>query len=231
MQESDPAHAETFAILLAINNRNEEMLKFLWSDLRLLWDSFHLAYIISELASARFVEGIKILLSSQTSHEIYMSMHSAEKLRFLRSALATDKRNQRKWALEVKEALKEELTRQNPYATVALFVLLNDASQGSDSCASFNLNRLHLERALQNVDAFEYARFRHTLGAMDPANAQKKGEDFGMIVTMRVSEYLTQEQSNSMRHFGEKLKERLEQLDQEVVRLKAPGLTSTLEFE
>lgn len=52
-----------------------------------------------------------------------------------------------------------------------------------------------------------------------------------MIVTMRVSEYLTQEQSNSMRHFGEKLKERLEQLDQEVVRLKAPGLTSTLEFE
>ena len=51
VQESDPAHAETFPLLLAINNRNAEMLKFLWTDLRLLWDSFHLSYIIGELAT------------------------------------------------------------------------------------------------------------------------------------------------------------------------------------
>jgi len=129
VQESDPAQAETFSLLLAINNKNANMLKFLWSDLRLLWDAFHLTYVVSELASQRFVEGIRVLLRSQTSHEIYMSMHAVEKLKFLRAALATDKRKQRRWSLEVKEALKEELTGQHPYATVSLFVLLNDMSQ------------------------------------------------------------------------------------------------------
>jgi hypothetical protein len=128
VQESDPAQAETFALLLAINNRSESMLKFLWNDLRLLWDSFHLVYVISELASQRFVEGIRVLLRSTTTHEIYMSMHAAEKVAFLKTALATDKVRQRKWTLEVKEALKEELTGAHPYATCALFILLNDQS-------------------------------------------------------------------------------------------------------
>lgn len=51
VHESDPAHAETFALLLAINNRSESMLRYLWNDLRSLWDAFHFAYVISELAS------------------------------------------------------------------------------------------------------------------------------------------------------------------------------------
>lgn len=75
-------------------------------------------------------------------------MHAAEKLAFLRTALATDKLRQRKWTLEVKEALKEELTGAHPYATVSLFVLMNDMSQNGDHAAAYNLNRLHLDRAL-----------------------------------------------------------------------------------
>lgn len=86
------------------------MLEILWTKLRLLWDSFHFTYIIGELASSRFVEGLRKLLRSTTSHEIFMSMHSAEKLRFLRLVLATEKKQMKKWALEIKEALKEELT-------------------------------------------------------------------------------------------------------------------------
>jgi len=105
-----------------------------------------------------------VLLRSTTSHEIFMSMHSAEKLAFLRAALATDKIRQRKWTLEVKEALKEELTGAHPYATVSLFVLLNDSSQG-DTAAAYNLNRLHLDRALQHLNATEYAQFKHTISA------------------------------------------------------------------
>jgi hypothetical protein len=94
-----------------------------------------------------------------------MSMHAAEKLRFLRIALATDKRHSRKWSLEIKEVLKEELTGQHPYATVALFVLLNDESQVRlDSQASYHLNKLHLERALDHMDPVEYARFKTTIG-------------------------------------------------------------------
>jgi hypothetical protein len=100
--------------------------------------------------------------------------------------------------------------------------------------ASFNMNRMHLERALDHVDAFEYARFKHTLGSSDAGGsggAAKKAEDFGMIVTMRVAEYLTQEESNSMRQYGEKLKDKLEQLDQDVVKLKAPGVANSLDYE
>ncbi len=63
------------------------------------------------------------------------------------------------------------------------------------------------------MDAFEYARFRHTLGSSDPGSSTKKAEDFGIIVTTKVAEYMTQEESNSMRHFGEKLRDRLENLD------------------
>lgn len=64
VQESDPAQAETFSLLLAINNRSESMLKFLWTDLRLMWDSFHFTYVLSELASQRFVDGIRVMLRS-----------------------------------------------------------------------------------------------------------------------------------------------------------------------
>lgn len=64
VQESDPAQAETFSLMLAINNRSESMLKFLWSDLRLMWDSFHFTYVVSELASQRFVDGLRTLLRS-----------------------------------------------------------------------------------------------------------------------------------------------------------------------
>lgn len=205
VQESDPAHAETFPLLLAINNRNADMLKFLWTELRLLWDSFHLHYVLSELASARFVEGIRVLLRSPTAQEIYQSMHAAEKLRFLKAALATEKGHQRKWSLEVKETIKEEMTAQLPYATVALFTLMNDVSQGSlgaETTASFNLNKLHLERALNYMDPREYGRFRTTLGMADPGVPGKKSApapDFGAFVTKRVNEFVNQEESNSMR--------------------------------
>ena len=146
-------------------------------------------------------------------------MHSAEKLRFLRAALATEKRHQRKWSLEVKETLKEELTGQLPYATVALFVLINDQSQGSqgaEATASFNLNRLHLERALNYMDPKEYARFKTTIGLPDPGVQVKKNapiQDFGFLVTRKVNEFIQQEESTSMKNFGEKLKSKLEQLD------------------
>ena len=71
-------------------------------------------------------------------------MHSEEKLLFLRQALATDKRNSKIWALEVKETLKQEFTGQHPYATVSLFVLLNDNSLTNDplnTTPAYNLNK------------------------------------------------------------------------------------------
>lgn len=119
---------------------------------------------------------------------------------------------------------------------MALFVLLNDTSQGDKSAPAYNLNRLHLDRALGYLEPREYARFRHTVGNPEPAvpggkAASVKNEDFGMLVTKRVAEYIEQEESTSQRAFGEKLRHRLEELDQEVVRLKAPGLMNPLDYE
>lgn len=56
--------------------------------------------------------------------------------------------------------------------------------------ASFNMNRLHLERALEFLDPREYARFRHSLGGSDPGVSSRKAEDFGKIVTMRLNDYI-----------------------------------------
>lgn len=88
------------------------------------------------------------------------------------------------------------MTAQLPYATVALFALMNDVSQGSlgaETTASFNLNKLHLERALNYMDAKEYGRFRTTLGLPDPGVPVKKSApapDFGTFVTKRVNEFV-----------------------------------------
>lgn len=120
--------------------------------MRLLWDSFHLEYIIEEMSNVKYLEGIKLLLKSSTSHEIYMGMRAQDKIAFLTSLLL---HKQSKRSLEVKETLKEELSL-HPYASVALFVLVNDP-QGN-----FVLHHQHLDRALSHLDPAEFARYKFT---------------------------------------------------------------------
>ena len=119
MSEEQNVHNEVFPLLLAINNRSEEMLRFLWTELKLLWDSFHLLYLLQQLSTCRFLDGLHIVLSSQTAHEIYLAMPTNVKMHFLESLLFHSRQ------LDVKETLKFELTL-HPYATLALFLLLDD---------------------------------------------------------------------------------------------------------
>jgi hypothetical protein len=101
------------------------------------------------------------------------------------------------------------------------------------------MNKLHLDRALNFMDATEYARFKHTISAnYEPQSTRGRPsgntgglEDFASLVTLRIQEYTQQEESTGQRVFGEKLKSKLETLDQEVVKLKAPALTSAIDFE
>jgi hypothetical protein len=84
------------------------------------------------------------------------------------------------------------------------------------------------------MDPKEYGRFRTTLGLPDPGVVSRKSvqaPDFGSFVTKKVNEFINQEESNSMKQFGEKLKAKLEQLDQDVVKLKAPALTNQTEYD
>ena len=176
MQESSPQQAEAFALLVAVNNRNNEMLAFLWNELRLLWDSYHLEYLVEELSAAKFKEGIRTVLRSQTAHEIYMGMRAQDKIEMLQNLLVL---RQSKRSLEVMETLKDEMT-QHPYATVALFVLVNDPKQ------QYTLHANHLDKCLEQVDAAEYARYKFS----------KAVAQFHEQVIKVVNEYSNQEENS-----------------------------------
>jgi len=68
---------------VALNNKNDQIFKFLWQDLRYLWDSYHVLYIIDEIANQRHSEGINIVMESSTTHDIYMSLRAKDKIKFL----------------------------------------------------------------------------------------------------------------------------------------------------
>ena len=51
MSESSPAQAELFPLLVAINNRNDNILKFLWNELKMLWDTTHLLPLVEEISA------------------------------------------------------------------------------------------------------------------------------------------------------------------------------------
>jgi hypothetical protein len=74
MLELSPQTDECFSLLVALNNRNLEIMKFLWEDRKFLWDSYHLTYIIDEFANQKFLDGMKYLLKSPTTHDIYLSL-------------------------------------------------------------------------------------------------------------------------------------------------------------
>lgn len=84
------------------------------------------------------------------------------------------------------------------------------------------MNKLHLDRALNFMDATEYARFKHTISANYDPQSTRGGrpsgntgdlEDFASLVTLHIQEYTQQEESTGQRVFGEKLKSKLETLD------------------
>lgn len=86
-------------------------------------------------------------------------MRAQDKVEFLTNLLL---KKQTKRSLEVKEALKEELS-QHPYASVSIFVLINDnTAPTSITSTSYSMNANHLERCLERMDAAEYARFKYT---------------------------------------------------------------------
>jgi hypothetical protein len=85
------------------------------------------------------------------------------------------------------------------------------------------------------MEPFEYARFKHTIGDVNhtssPGANNSPAEDFTHLVTRRVAEFVDQEESTAQRQFGERLKSKLEHLDQEVVKLRASSLVSALDYE
>lgn len=176
------------------------MLSYLWIELRLLWDSYHFEFLIEEMCACKFREGVRVVLRSQTAHEVYMGMRTQDKIALLQNLVLA---RQSKRSLEVMETLKEEFS-QHPYATVALFVLVNDPK------GQYTLHANHLERCLENIDPAEYARYKFAK-AVAPFHEQ---------VVKAVNDYSNQEDNSQQRRFGQSLRDKLEkQIDAEVVKL------------
>lgn len=85
----------------------------------------------------------------------------------------------------------------HPYASVALFVLVNDP-QGN-----FVLHHQHLERALSHLDPAEFARYKFTKAVLP----------FQEAVVKKCNEYAAQEENKQQKKFGEALRARLEGID------------------
>jgi len=128
-------------LLMALNNKNLEIFQFIWEDLKYLWDSYHLQYIIEELANQKYLEAMIFILRSPTTHDIYNSMRMKDKVNLLTELII---KKQTKRQLDIKETMKIELS-ESPYATVAIFVMLNDPK-------GFNANKNNLEKSILNME-------------------------------------------------------------------------------
>mmetsp|Transcript_18665 Transcript_18665/g.17779 ORF Transcript_18665/g.17779 Transcript_18665/m.17779 type:complete len:128 (-) Transcript_18665:1027-1410(-) len=126
---------------MALNNKNLEIFQFIWEDLKYLWDSYHLQYIIEELANQKYLEAMIFILRSPTTHDIYNSMRMKDKVNLLTELII---KKQTKRQLDIKETMKIELS-ESPYATVAIFVMLNDPK-------GFNANKNNLEKSILNME-------------------------------------------------------------------------------
>jgi hypothetical protein len=68
---------ECFGLKLAILNEDEEMLKFLWNDLRIYWNLGHFYVSLKAILKREWDMGLKILLASTTSKVIFMSINTS----------------------------------------------------------------------------------------------------------------------------------------------------------
>lgn len=82
---------QSFGLELAINNKDLDMLTYLWDDLRLIWDSAHLGYLINYLLDLGWQLGLNWLLGSTTSHILFNSLNAEDKANFLSTYIFSKK--------------------------------------------------------------------------------------------------------------------------------------------
>ena len=67
---------ECFALRIAIMRKDEEMLKFLWNENKLLWNLGHFFVCLKGIMKGAWEKGLKILLVSSTSKVIFLSINT-----------------------------------------------------------------------------------------------------------------------------------------------------------
>ena len=77
------ARIESFGLELAINNKDLDLMSFLWDDMKLAWDPKHFGYLLDYLLDFGWPLGLNWLLGSSTAHLLFESLNPEDKDQFL----------------------------------------------------------------------------------------------------------------------------------------------------
>jgi hypothetical protein len=76
--------SELFALVLTIMLNNRDMFRFLLKNCGYLWNDVHLGLLTNFILEAEWIDGLKVLFTSPTTHQLFQSMNLYEKERYLK---------------------------------------------------------------------------------------------------------------------------------------------------
>lgn len=140
--------AEIFPLILALHNKDQAMLDYLW-NLNELWDYEHLILTINIVFSRSFwLEGIKIIVGSEASQDIYNSLNYDQRKEFMQEMWY-------RYLAYADEIIQENVKKtlgQRPYNLVALHFLMSE--QKADDIPL-------IKEYLENIAPEDYAKLKY----------------------------------------------------------------------
>lgn len=64
MAETRPEESQCFVLLLAIHNKDIEMLSYFWNRHAYCWDNFHLEYLLEQIGKQEFSAALEMVIES-----------------------------------------------------------------------------------------------------------------------------------------------------------------------
>ena len=140
--------AEAFPLIIAISNQDEAMLDYLWS-MNELWDNEHLKVVLQVIFTRNlWTMGMKILLGSEATQDIYNSLCYTEKKQFILELFY-------RYLYYAPEDMKEYIkgvSMESPYSLVALQYIMTEKE---DSIIDL------IDESLKYITVEEYAKMKY----------------------------------------------------------------------
>lgn len=142
---------EAFPLIIAISNQDEAMLDYLWS-MNELWGNEHIKIVLQVIFTRNlWAIGMRILLGSEATQDIYNSLSYHEKTQFI---LELFYRYLHYAPEDIKEYIKE-VSIQSPYSLVALQYIMTEEEYKSIAL---------IEESLTYIKVEEYAKMYYEAG-------------------------------------------------------------------
>lgn len=139
--------AEAFPLIIAISNQDEAMLDYLWS-MNELWDYEHLKVVLQVIFTRNlWAAGMKILLGSEATQDIYNSLSFTEKKQFMLELFY----RYLHYAPEDIKGFIKNVSVSSPYSLVALYYLMTEEKVDEDL----------IHKALQEIYLEDYVKMKY----------------------------------------------------------------------